>query len=274
MEPVEVRGASILLVDDQDSSLAEVAQLLKTHGYANVHVTNNPEQVLKLQQEHSFDLIMLDLDLPGTDGYQIMKELKTNTTDPYLSLIALTGHPEHKLRALQAGAKDFISEPFNTVELLTRIGNILEVRLLYAKLKKVAEELELEVQERTAMLQESEARFRAFTDLASDWYWEQDDNGNFTKVSGPVPEILGIQVDFNSAPMGKFLGTGWDEQEQSLLRAKIEARESFLDFKFTRTRPNGELQTFLVSGQPMFDRTCHFLGYRGVGVDISVAQNL
>ena len=55
--------------------------------------------------------------------------------------------------------------------------------------------LEQTVQERTAELRESEARYRSLTELASDWYWEQDESGSFTKVSGPVLDMLGIRVD-------------------------------------------------------------------------------
>jgi len=107
----------------------------------------------------------------------------------------ITAQPGHKLRALQAGARDFISKPFDLVEARTRIHNMLEVRLLYKKLDHYNQELERTVKERTAELRESEARYRSLTELASDWYWEQDENMNFTKVSGPVLEMLGIRVD-------------------------------------------------------------------------------
>ena len=103
----------------------------------------------------------------------------------------LTAQPGHKLRALQAGAKDFISKPFDLVEVKTRIHNMLEVRLLYKQLENYNKLLEKTVEERTAELRESEARYRSLTELASDWYWEQDETGSFTKVSGPVLEMLG-----------------------------------------------------------------------------------
>ena len=114
-----------------------------------------------------------------------MEGLKTNTADDYLPVIVLTAQPGHKLRALKAGAKDFISKPFDLVEVKTRIHNMLEVRLLYRKLEDFNKVLERTVEERTAELRESEARYRSLTELASDWYWEQDETGDFTKVSGP-----------------------------------------------------------------------------------------
>jgi hypothetical protein len=109
-------------------------------------------------------------------------------------VLVITAQPGHKLRALQAGAKDFISKPFDLVEVRTRIRNMLEVRLLYKQLEDYNQVLEQTVQERTAELRESEARYRSLTELASDWYWEQDEKMNFTKVSGPVLEMLGIRV--------------------------------------------------------------------------------
>src|SRR5439155_187233 len=91
--------------------------------------------------------------------------------------------------------RDFISKPFDLVEVRTRIHNMLEVRLLYKKIENYSKVLEQTVQERTAELRESEARYRSLTELASDWYWEQDESLRFTRVSGPVLEMLGIQGD-------------------------------------------------------------------------------
>lgn len=273
MNPVNVHNASILIVDEQEDNVERLKAILTAGGYSKFHVVNEPDQVSKLHRQNCFDLILLDLDSPGRDGFKAMKTLRSTIADPDLSVVVLTEHSDHKLRALQAGAKDFISKPFESIELLTRIRNILEVRFLYWELQRYVKELELRVQERTAELQKSEARYRGFTDLASDWYWEQDTEGSFTKVSGPVPEILGIEVDSTAESTNTVLGTGWNAREQSILRNKITARESFLDFEFTRKKPDGERQTFLVSGQPMFDSTCNFLGYRGIGVEISAVKN-
>ena len=272
MNPVDVHSASILIVDCQEQHVERLKEILTKDGYTKIKSVSEPEEVAKLHRKKCFDLILLDLDFPGIDGFKAMHTLKNTIADPCLSVVVLTAHASHKLRALKAGAKDFISTPFAGIELTTRIKNILEVRLLYHELQKYVKELEVRVQERTAELQTSEARYRGFTDLASDWYWEQDTEGNFTKVSGPVPEILGIEIDSQVESTNSILGTGWNADEQSILRSKVSARESFLDFEFSRKRQDGESQTFLVSGQPMFDSTCNFLGYRGVGVEISAAK--
>jgi len=268
MKPVDVLNANILIVDDQEANLILLEQMLRDSGYCRIATTGNPEEVAALHRKHEFDLILLDLQLPVMDGFQVMETLKTNAAEAYLPVIVLTAQPGHKLRALQAGAKDFISKPFDLVEAKTRIHNILEVRLLYKELESYARELEQRVQERTAELQESEARFRGLTELASDWYWEQDDKGNFTKVSGPVLEMLGIQVDSLTGAVDTHVVNDWDLAERAALQAKIAAHEPFLDFAFSRNRPDGTRQTFRVSGQPMFDRSCNFIGYRGIGVEV------
>ena len=184
----------------------------------------------------------------------------------------ITAQPGHKLRALQAGAKDFISKPFDLLEVRTRIHNMLEVRLLYKKLENYNKELEQTVQERTAELRESEARYRSLTELASDWYWEQDENVNFTKVSGPVLEMLGIRVDSLAGDDAGTPTAGWNEAERALLQATIAARQPFLDFVFSRVNVDGSQQQFRVSGEPMFNRPARFIGYRGIGVELTAKK--
>jgi PAS domain S-box-containing protein len=263
----DILNASILIVDDQEPNINLLEQLLSDSGYTCVASTTNPQKVCALHRKNRYDLILLDLQMPGMDGFQVMESLKTNTAESYLPVIVLTAQPGHKVRALQVGAKDFISKPFDLIEVKTRIHNMLEVRLLHKKLERYNKHLEDLVQERTAELRESEARYRSLTELASDWYWEQDATGTFIKVSGPVLEMLGMRVD-------TFQGrneeeTGWNEAERQALRAKIADRQPFLDFVFSRVNDDGSPQRFKVSGEPMFNQSCRFIGYRGIGVELS-----
>jgi PAS domain S-box-containing protein len=266
---VEIHQASILIVDDQPANVQLLEQLLADAGYSQVTSTMKPEDVCVLHRKNSYDLILLDLQMPGMDGFQVMEGLKTNVTDDYLPVIVLTAQPGHKLRALAAGAKDFISKPFDLVEVKTRIHNMLEVRLLYRKLADYNRRLEATVAERTAELRESEARYRSLTELASDWYWEQDENGQFSKVSGPVLEMLGIQVAPLSGEKNAAQASGWNEEERSKLRATIADRQPFLDFVFHRVNADGSRQNFQVSGEPMFNSSSRFVGYRGIGVELT-----
>ena len=265
----DVLSASILIVDDQKANVQLLQQLLSEADYTNVTSTMNPQEVCALHRKNSYDLILLDLQMPDMDGFLVMEALKTNVADAYLPVIVLTAQPGHKLRALKAGAKDFISKPFDLVEVKTRIYNMLEVRLLYKRLAGFNKVLEQKVEERTAELHESEARYRSLTELVSDWYWEQDENMHFTKVSGPVLEMLGIRVDAFAGEAKDDAATGWNGAEREVLQARIAARQPFLDFVFSRTNTDGSQQKFRVSGEPMFNQSCGFIGYRGVGVEIT-----
>jgi len=266
---VDILAASILIVDDQAANVKLLKQLLAEAGYSQVSATMKPEEVCALHRKNSYDLILLDLQMPVMDGFAVMEGLKTNTSDSYLPVIVLTAQPGHKLHALQAGAKDFISKPFDLLEVKTRIHNMLEVRLLYKKLANYNQELEATVAERTAELRESEARYRSLTELASDWYWEQDADGHFTKVSGPVLEMLGLQVGPLNKDDSPQLPSGWNDAERLRLHDSITKRQPFLDFVFHRERPDGTQQTFQVSGEPMFDGLSRFVGYRGIGLEIT-----
>lgn len=268
----KILAASILIVDDQESNVLLLDALLRQAGYTNVRSSMEPLGVCALHRKNRYDLILLDLQMPGMDGFQLLEALKTNEAEAYVPVIVLTAQPGHKLRALRAGAKDFISKPFDVAEVETRIHNMLEVRLLYRQLETLNRELEAKVEERTAELRESEARYRSLTELASDWYWEQDDFGNFTRVSGPVLEMLGIRVAALAGEVAEPRDdSGWDPAERESLQSMIVARQPFLDFALTRAQADGTRRRFRVSGEPMFDRSCRFVGYRGIGVEVTEA---
>ncbi len=263
-----VLGARILIVDDQPANVALLQQLLQGAGYTRVSATMNPLEVCALHREHRYDLILLDLKMPGMDGFQVMEGLTQAGADRYLPVIVLTAEPAHKLRALQAGAKDFISKPFDVLEVKTRIHNMLEVRLLYKRLDEYNDLLEKTVRERTVKLRESEARFIKMTEQASDWYWEQSASGAATTVSGPVLDVLGIRVTaFFGKPELDDAG-GWDQTDQQRLQAAIAAREPFANLPFRLVNADGSEQQFQVSGEPMFDNACAFVGFRGIGVEM------
>jgi DNA-binding NtrC family response regulator len=150
--PSEILDASILIVDDLDSNIILLVQMLGEAGYTNVTSTIHPEEVCALHRENCYDLILLDLQMPGMDGFQVMDELKGSHSESYLPILVITAQPGHKLRALQNGARDFVSKPFDLVEVKMRIHNMLEVRLLYNKIANYGKMLEQTVQERTSEL--------------------------------------------------------------------------------------------------------------------------
>lgn len=266
----EILNARILIVDDQQANVQLLEQMLRESGYQRITSTMDPLSVCALHRDNHYDLILLDLQMPVMDGFQVMEGLlKEIETDSYVPILVITAQPSHKLRALASGAKDFVAKPFDLVEVKTRIHNMLEVRLLYKQLENYNQVLEQAVLERTAELRESEARFRRLTELASDWYWEQNESGHFNKVYGPVLEMLGIPVDTLLGEIRETPVVRWNEAERAVLKAHMAARRPFLDYVYSRVDAEGALQYFQVSGEPMFDASGRFTGYRGVGRDVT-----
>ena len=148
----DILNAGILIVDDLEANVLLLEQMLHGAGYTCVASTMDPLEVRELHRKNRYDLILLDLQMPGMDGFQVMEGLKAIETDSYVPVLVITAQPGHKLRALEAGAKDFISKPFDLVEVKTRIHNMLEVRLLYRKIENYNKALEQTVQERTGEL--------------------------------------------------------------------------------------------------------------------------
>lgn len=265
----EIFNANILIVDDQQSNIFLLEEMLSDIGYTHLTSTADPFAVYELHRKNRYDLILLDLQMPQMDGFQVMEKLKDLEANDYLPVLVITAQPAHKLRALAAGAKDFIAKPFDLIEVQTRIHNMLEVRLLYRKLKNYNQVLEQTVLERTAELCESEARFRRLTELSSDWYWEQDENGRFTKIFGPVLEMLGIRIDSELGNIRDNDGAGWNEVERDILEENLAARRPFLDFVYSRINPDGSQKYLMVSGEPVFDSSARFISYRGIGKDVT-----
>ena len=130
-DSANILDAGILIVDDQEANVRLLDQMLRGAGYARITSTRDPHAVCALHREHHFDLILLDLEMPGMDGFQVMEALEEIEADGYLPVLAITAEPAHKLRALKGGAKDFVAKPCDLVEVLMRVHNMLEVRLLH-----------------------------------------------------------------------------------------------------------------------------------------------
>src|ERR1700733_2798961 len=169
-----ILAGKILIVDDQSANVQLLEMMLQRAGYLQVTSTMDPTSVCRLHLRNHYDLILLDLHMPGMDGFQVMEELKIVDPDNYLPVLVITAQPAQKLRALQAGAKDFISKPFDQAEVLTRIHNMLEVRLLHAEANAHARILEERVQERTAELRRSTEMFRELANNIPEALWIRD----------------------------------------------------------------------------------------------------
>ncbi len=152
------RSASILIVDDNPANVALLETMLENDGCENVTSTTDSRDVLPLYRENKFDLILLDLQMPHMDGFEVMERLSSEIKNDYVPVLVLTayGDPKTRVRALESGAKDFITKPIQAPETMQRIRNMLEVRSLYNYQRSQAERLEEQVRHRTQELHDTQ----------------------------------------------------------------------------------------------------------------------
>src|SRR5476649_1444932 len=140
----DILKARILVVDDQKAYVLLLERMLRGAGYVSIDSTTDPSEVCELHRKNRYDLILLDLQMPGTDGFQVMESLKEIEAGGELPVLVITAQPDHKLRALKAGAKDFVNKPFDLAEVLIRVHNMLEIRLLHLETKKLFDRIAAE----------------------------------------------------------------------------------------------------------------------------------
>ncbi|TAN51808.1 MAG: response regulator [Methylococcaceae bacterium] len=147
--------AKLLIVDDNRANVALLEKLLRRGGYEQVDTVTDPREVKALYEANRYDLILLDIRMPHLDGFQVMAQLRESKGDDYLSILVLTAEltSETKLRSLQEGARDFLSKPFDSVEVLARVRNLLEVRMFHNGLRNQNRVLEEQVRQRTQELE-------------------------------------------------------------------------------------------------------------------------
>ena len=125
-----VLAAKILVVDDQEASIALLEQMLRGAGYKSVLSTSDPAEVYELHRLHQFDLILLDMQMMPMDGFMVMEGLKTLERDRELPVMVIAAEPELESRALDAGAGDFVAKPVRMEEVLIRVCKMIELRLM------------------------------------------------------------------------------------------------------------------------------------------------
>jgi len=196
LDASEILKAKVLIVDDLPANVLLLERMLAGAGYLGVTSTLDPRAVRALHETHHYDLIVLDLQMPGMDGFEVMEGLKGVEGDAYLPVLVVTAQPDHKLRALKAGARDFISKPFDVAEVLTRVHNLLEVRLLHVEIQRKNAELktlfdqvvaERKVSERLALQVPPDsiaARLQARPDVTAD---------SFADVTVVIADIVGFR---------------------------------------------------------------------------------
>ena len=198
-------GSKILVVDDNPINVRLLRLMLLKAGYQNVATTTQPASVCAFHQESCFDLILLDIMMPGFDGFRVMQSLNSVTTDSYPSILVITAQPDHMLRAMQAGAKDFIAKPFDHAEVLTRIEQLLEARLAQREVEKNNARLKATIEAQTAELRKHESMFRELVANIPDALWIRNtDNQTIEYVNPAWVELHGRNaITGDSVTMGQ-----------------------------------------------------------------------
>jgi putative two-component system response regulator len=183
--------AHILIVDDQRPNVRLLERILEQAGYTTTRGTTDPREVVELFDEFQPDLVLLDLHMHHMDGYAVMEALKTRIpVSAYFPILVVTADitPEAKRRALSAGARDFLSKPFDTTEVLLRIKNLLETRFLHLQLQNQNQALEAKVRERTRELEQTQIEI--LQRLAHAAEFRDDDTGQHTQRVGQLAARL------------------------------------------------------------------------------------
>jgi len=233
----DILNASILVVDDKEANLRLIEGMLRIAGYTCVESTTDPNAVCELYRKNRYSLILLDLQMPGMDGFQVMEGLKEIEGDGYLPILVITAQPAHKLHALEAGAKDFVSKPFDLAELRARVHNVLEVRLLHLRAKdhnKVLEETvrELEASREVIRLKTLEERKNSERELALAQETQESllprclpqfDNFHIHAFNQPTRYVGGDFYDFLQLSSGEWMGVLADVSGKGMSAALLSS---------------------------------------------------
>ena len=237
VSPADILNARILMVDDLEANVRLLEGMLRIAGYTSVESTTEPKEVCELHRKNRYSLILLDLQMPGMDGFQVMEGLKEIEEDGYLPVLVITAQPAHKLRALEAGAKDFVSKPFDLAELRARVHNILEVRLLHLETKnysKVLEETvrELERSREVIRLKNLEERKKAEQELTLAQETQESllprslpqfENFRIHAFNNPTRYVGGDFYDFLQLSSGEWMGVLADVSGKGMSAALLSS---------------------------------------------------
>jgi putative two-component system response regulator len=199
------QNARVLIVDDEETNVRMLTRMLEQAGYEHVTATQDPREVRAIYIRQRPDLILLDLHMPHLDGYEVMEELSQVVEASYLPILVMTADldPDARQKALAIGAKDFVSKPFDPIELQLRIRTLLETRFLYLRIQSQNAMLEARVQERTRALQSAQIEILERLAMAAEY--RDDNTGQHTKRVGQTAALVAQQL-------------GWAEAQVSLIR--------------------------------------------------------
>jgi putative two-component system response regulator len=204
--------ANILVIDDEDRNLKLLKTLLEEEGYQNIVTLSDSRMVKPLYKTRRFDLIMLDINMPYLNGFQIIEQLKEfkHRDDELPPILVLTAEISHGycLDALHKGARDYVTKPFDTSELVARVRNLLDSQMLHKYMRSQNSILEREVELRTREIYSTRLQIVRRLGLAAEY--RDSDTGlhllRMSKISVVIGKAAGLSDDdcdllLNASPM-------------------------------------------------------------------------
>lgn len=195
------KDSTILIVDDEESNIEMLTRVLRRAGYAHVHATADSRQAERLFQELRPDIVLLDLRMPYLGGFEVLERLAPLLPiDGFVPILVISADfsPESKQRALSMGAKDFLSKPFDSIEVLLRIRNLLEARHVALAVLEQNQALEQRVRERSREL--AQAQIEILDRLALAAEFRDDETRQHTQrvgeMSAKIARALGLAEPF------------------------------------------------------------------------------
>lgn len=138
IDPSDIQARRILAIDDEEPNVLLLRSLLEREGYTDIHTITDPPDGMRAYIDLEPDLVLLDLMMPEVDGFQLLEAFgRHDKADEFRPVLVLTADTtlQARRRALALGAKDFVSKPFDVIEVGLRISNLLETRILYERLR-------------------------------------------------------------------------------------------------------------------------------------------
>jgi putative two-component system response regulator len=190
----KILESKILIIDDQPVNVLLLEKLLENAGYTSLHSTTDSRKASQIYSEIHPDLVLLDLNMPNLNGFQVMEQLQELEKESYAPILILTAQnaKEVRLKALKEGAKDFLSKPFDVTEVLCRIQNLLEVRLLHNQVRRQNKVLDQKVRERTRELNHS--RLEVINRLGRAGEYRDNETGMHVVRMSNISSILARKV--------------------------------------------------------------------------------
>jgi len=203
----KILNARILIIDDNLANVELLEKTITAEGYTSVLSITDPREAENLYKAYRPELVLLDINMPYLDGYDVMEQLKKIEMNSYIPVLILTAQQdeETRLRSLAAGAQDFLTKPFNKVETLTRIRNLLTVRILHNEVRDQNLILERKVQQRTMELHDT--RLEIIRRLGQAAEYRDNETGDHIIRMSKMCAVLGAKTGMDSRQTELLLNT-------------------------------------------------------------------